>query len=103
MTDIQEISVKSGIRPSECSCEKCKNLCRTPCLGTPEDINKLLEAGYGKRLNFDGYGNPCPRNCCAKFNDFARRIKMRSIRGLETQEAKDIAAKYTKSDPDKAV
>lgn len=50
MTDIQEISVKSGIRPSECSCEKCKNLCRTPCLGTPEDINKLLEAGYGKRL-----------------------------------------------------
>ena len=50
MTDIQEISVKSGIRPSECSCDKCKNLCRTPCLGTPEDINKLLEAGYGNRL-----------------------------------------------------
>jgi len=71
---------------------------------TQESIyDAFCDAGCGKRLNFDGYGNPCPRNYCAKFNDFARRIKMRSIRGLETQEAKDIVAKYTKSDPDKAV
>ena len=50
MTDIRKISAKSGIKPSECSCSKCKSLCHTPCLGTPDDINKLLEAGYENRL-----------------------------------------------------
>lgn len=41
---------KSGRKPSVCNCEKCQSQCHTPCLGTPEDIMKLIEAGYGCRL-----------------------------------------------------
>lgn len=44
------IMKKSGRKPTYCSCEKCKSQCRTPCLGTPEDINRLIEAGYNDRL-----------------------------------------------------
>ncbi|MDE5976279.1 MAG: hypothetical protein K2G69_07005 [Muribaculaceae bacterium] len=40
----------SGATPSECSCDRCKNLCRTPCLGTPSDIERLIQAGYASRL-----------------------------------------------------
>lgn len=39
-----------GYKVTECSCERCKNQCRTPCLGTPEDIDRLIKAGYGDRL-----------------------------------------------------
>ncbi|MBD5237737.1 MAG: hypothetical protein HDS62_09485 [Bacteroidales bacterium] len=39
-----------GYKVTECSCDKCKNQCRTPCLGTPEDIDRLIRAGYGDRL-----------------------------------------------------
>ncbi len=46
----EKIMAISGATISECSCDKCKGLCRTPCLGTPEDIAKLIEAGYGDRL-----------------------------------------------------
>ncbi len=41
---------KSGRKPSVCSCEKCQSQCRTPCLGTPEDIIKIIEAGFADRL-----------------------------------------------------
>lgn len=44
------IMQKSGRKPTACSCEKCKSQCRTPCLGTPEDIERLINAGYGSRL-----------------------------------------------------
>ena len=40
----------SGVFPSECSCEKCKDACKTPCLGTPEDIEALIKSGFGSRL-----------------------------------------------------
>lgn len=50
-TSINErIMTISGTRPCQCSCDKCKSLCRTPCIGTPDDINALLGAGYGDRL-----------------------------------------------------
>lgn len=42
---------KSGRKPTSCACEKCRNQCKTPCLGTPEDIERLIEAGYGDRLS----------------------------------------------------
>lgn len=45
-----EIMTVSGTYSCQCSCEKCKNLCRTPCLGTPEDISALISAGYESRL-----------------------------------------------------
>ena len=41
---------KSGRKPTVCGCQKCQSQCHTPCLGTPEDIMKLIEAGYGSRL-----------------------------------------------------
>lgn len=44
------IMKKSGRKPTVCQCEKCKSQCHTPCLGTPEDIERLIGAGYGNRL-----------------------------------------------------
>lgn len=44
--------------------------------------------------NHDGNGNPCPRNCCPKFNKFVEPIKTTPIRGLETTEAKEAVNKY---------
>lgn len=41
---------KSGRKPSVCNCDRCKAQCHTPCLGTPEDIERLIKAGYGDRL-----------------------------------------------------
>lgn len=46
----KKIMQKSGRMPTSCACDRCKQQCRTPCLGTPEDIQKLIEAGYGSRL-----------------------------------------------------
>ncbi len=47
---------ESGVVPTQCACQKCKNLCHTPCLGTPEDIEALIEAGYGDRLMLTKWG-----------------------------------------------
>ncbi len=44
------IMQKSGRKPTACSCDKCKSQCRIPCLGTPEDIGRLIDAGYKDRL-----------------------------------------------------
>lgn len=42
---------KSSRKPTCCQCAKCQSQCHTPCLGTPEDIVKLIEAGYKDRLS----------------------------------------------------
>lgn len=47
---LQRIICKTGRKPSVCKCQKCKNQCRIPCLGTPQDILRLIEAGYQERL-----------------------------------------------------
>ena len=49
---LKKIIRKTGRKPSECKCQRCKDQCKTPCLGTPEDILKLIEAGYKKQLFF---------------------------------------------------
>lgn len=41
---------KSGRKPTACQCSKCQSQCHTPCLGTPEDIVRLIEAGYSESL-----------------------------------------------------
>ena len=49
----EKIQQVSGRRPSECSCTHCQGMCtRVSCLGTPDDIIKLLEAGYAEKLAF---------------------------------------------------
>ena len=47
---LMKIVRKSGRKPSVCRCVTCQNQCKTPCLGTPEDILRLIDAGYGDKL-----------------------------------------------------
>lgn len=49
-TSLQRIMRKTGRKPIECKCQKCKQQCKTPCLGTPEDILRIINAGYKERL-----------------------------------------------------
>ena len=49
-TTYQKIIRTTGRKPIECKCAECKKQCKTPCLGTPEDILKIIEAGFGDRL-----------------------------------------------------
>jgi hypothetical protein len=45
------IARQVGKQPISCNCEKCRQMCqRTPCLGTPQDILALIEAGYVDKL-----------------------------------------------------
>lgn len=54
-TALQRIIRKTGRRPVECRCPLCRRQCHTPCLGTPEDILRLLKAGYKERLAPTGW------------------------------------------------
>lgn len=50
-TTFQKISRKTGRKPVECKCQACQMQCLTcPCLGTPEDIERLIDAGYREKL-----------------------------------------------------
>ncbi|WP_289764480.1 hypothetical protein [uncultured Duncaniella sp.] len=49
-TILERIIRITGCKPIECQCAKCREQCRTPCLGTPEDILRLLQAGYKKQF-----------------------------------------------------
>lgn len=46
----QKIARQTGRKPLECHCDKCKAMCHTPCLGTPQDILALIDAGYADKL-----------------------------------------------------
>lgn len=42
---------KTGRKPIQCKCQACKSQCKiAPCLGTPEDIEKIIDAGYKDRI-----------------------------------------------------
>lgn len=47
---LEKIIRKTGRKPSTCKCQACKNQCRTPCMGTPDDLLRLIEAGYLDQL-----------------------------------------------------
>ena len=47
---LQKIARKTGRKVSFCKCNECKKQCTTPCLGTPEDIEKIIDAGHGHRI-----------------------------------------------------
>lgn len=47
---LDKIIAKTGRQITACNCESCRSQCRTPCLGTPDDILKLIEAGYKDKL-----------------------------------------------------
>lgn len=50
LSPLQRIMIKTGRKPIECKCHLCKRQCHTPCLGTPQDILRLMDAGYTDRL-----------------------------------------------------
>lgn len=56
MNDISETTTEkiiriTGRKPVTCRCTSCRNQCkRAPCLGTPQDIWALIEAGYEDKL-----------------------------------------------------
>lgn len=50
LSPLQRIMQKTGRRPTECRCQLCKRQCHTPCLATPQDILRLMDAGYTSRL-----------------------------------------------------
>ncbi len=41
---------KTGRKPISCKCKLCQQQCHQACLGTPQDIMRLIEAGYKDRL-----------------------------------------------------
>ena len=43
----------SEIKTSECSCDRCIEMCNHPCWGTPDDIKKIIDSGYGHKLMID--------------------------------------------------
>ena len=47
---LQRVMRASGRVPVQCSCSVCKQQCHTPCLGTPDDIERIIDAGYADRL-----------------------------------------------------
>lgn len=45
------------IKESVCACSTCKSMCkRQPCIGTPEDIVKIIQAGHSSKLAFTVWG-----------------------------------------------
>lgn len=55
-TQLERIIRKTARKPCECKCKLCKEQCHTPCLGTPQDIEKLIEAGYADMLRITFWG-----------------------------------------------
>lgn len=50
-TTLQHIIRRTGKKPISCKCKQCQQQCRTcPCLGTPSDIERLIDAGYSEQL-----------------------------------------------------
>jgi hypothetical protein len=48
---LQKISRKTGKKMSQCKCQLCKKQCQvSPCLGTPDDIGRIISAGYKDQL-----------------------------------------------------
>ncbi len=56
----QDYIDKIGILPSECDCEICKSMCHGPCNGSVEDFEKLIDAGFAKKLMLDDLPNNPP-------------------------------------------
>lgn len=50
-SQFEYIMRKTGRKPVQCKCKLCQEQCRkTSCLGTPQDILKIVKAGYADRI-----------------------------------------------------
>lgn len=46
-TEQEQIEELAGMKELSCSCDKCVKMCKTaPCLGTPSEILRLINAGH---------------------------------------------------------
>lgn len=52
---LQRVMRASGRVPVQCSRSICKQQCHTPCLGTPDDIERIIDAGYADRLELTNW------------------------------------------------
>lgn len=56
MTFREAIADVPALEPTACSCEACQAMCRRgPCLGTPQDILRIVVAGEGDKLAVTDY------------------------------------------------
>ena len=46
----QRVMRETRMKVQECRCRYCREQCKTPCIGTPSDIQKLIEHGYKDKL-----------------------------------------------------
>lgn len=54
-TVLQRIMRKTGRNPCQCKCSLCREQSHILCLGTPEDIEKIIDAGYGDKLEITNW------------------------------------------------
>ncbi len=45
------LTKQTGYKSNKCKCNECRKQCRTPCLGTPDDILRLIGEGYISQLS----------------------------------------------------
>lgn len=56
-TEFQKIIRKTGRKPSNCKCGTCQEQCEThQCLGTPADIEKIIDAGHREKIKPTKWG-----------------------------------------------
>ncbi len=47
---LEYIARKTGKKPNNCKCQLCKSQCHTPGIGTPEDMKKIIDAGFTNKV-----------------------------------------------------
>jgi hypothetical protein len=57
-----------GLPDVECSCDRCRTMCRRPCWPSPAEVRVLIDKGYAPKLMLDWWIGPpdiyliCPAN-----------------------------------------
>jgi len=61
MSDILSETEINALLPTECQCNICKSMCidSRPCWGTPDEMQILIDKGFGKKLMCDYYDGDC--------------------------------------------
>lgn len=50
VSQFQYVMRKTGMKPTQCKCKLCQQQCHQTCLDTPQDILRIIEAGYANRV-----------------------------------------------------
>jgi Fe-S-cluster containining protein len=71
-----QLIVQDRVKASSCSCGECQAMCqRIPCMGTPQDILRIVQAGKG--------GHLAATEWCAGMRYGLPRIPVVQVRGME--------------------